>query len=96
MRVDLYRLKDGQWHYDSSIILEVKYRPLRNIINLDRQGDTQAMEQLNSYRSIGYKYPGGGYNYTPVKMIFCVYPGDNNKDILFPMRYGFMLQFYPQ
>lgn len=63
---------------------------------LDGQGDTKTMEQMNDYGNIRYISPEGEYEHRPVRAVFCVFPGDDHQELLFPMRYGMMLQLYPE
>lgn len=95
IRVDQYCQVGAEWVYSSSIIFEVKYSPLYNIWNPPGKGETAAMEQLAGYTSINYISRAGNYNHHPIKKIICVYPGAEQKDIVFPFSYGFMLQLYP-
>lgn len=79
----------------SSVVLEVKYRPLHNIWNPPGKGDTKEMEQMDGYRSIRHIRKENDYNYSAVKSVICVYPGDATKRIMFSASYGEMLQLYP-
>lgn len=97
VRVDCYDLQENdEWRYRSSFILEVKYRALNYIYNEDLPADTKAMEQMYDYGSIGYIYPDARFNHRPIEKVFCVYPGDPDHEIIFPMDHGYMLQFYPR
>lgn len=95
IRIDLYEKNGETWYYMSSVVLEVKYRPLHNIWNPPGKGDTKEMEQMDGYRSIRHIRKENDYNYSAVKSVICVYPGDATKRIMFSASYGEMLQLYP-
>lgn len=61
--------------FQSSIIVEVKYRPFSNIFS--RESFTKEMRQLTEYRAIEYYCPyRRRYQRNVVKEVYCVYPGD--------------------
>src|SRR5699024_6507000 len=94
IRIDLY-IYDKQFNeyiYHSSMILEVKYRPLKNIYS--EVGYTEEMYQLNGYRVIRRYCPFRESFIHNVREIICVYPGDD-KDISFISEAGIYLILRP-
>lgn len=82
IRIDLYIFNEqyDEYLYDSSTIVEVKYRPLMNIY-LDF-GYTAEMNQLNEYRLIRRFCPRREMYLDGIENVICVYPGDS-RDIYF-------------
>lgn len=93
IKVDLYKMQDHQKIFQSSFVLEVKYRPLYNIFQ--EYGSTSTMEQMDDYRGIKYTDDKGKIKFNIVKEVVCIYPGDDYKEVLFNTDYGYFLQLFP-
>ena len=96
IRMVLYFVENEQKKYQSTFIIEVKYRPLRNIYST--LGNTQAMDQMNDYWNITYVNDENGrrkYARNSVSHVVCVYPGDKNAPIIQNSAPGDFLQYYP-
>ncbi|MDQ0917559.1 hypothetical protein [Paenibacillus sp. V4I5] len=91
VRLDHY---ESTGKYVSSIILEVKYRPFQNIYN--EMGNTEAMIQMGKYWAIGYVDKNGRYTRNPIKQVVCIYPGDEQKNVIEEAQQGLFLQLYPE
>lgn len=94
IRIDLY-IYDGRFNeylYNSSIILEVKYRPLYNIYS--DLGYTNEMNQLNEYRLIRRYCPFRKSYIDGIRNVICVYPG-YSRDIHFESEAGSYLILRP-
>lgn len=83
IRLDYYKLVDGERLFQSSVIVEVKYRPLRNIYI--STSVTEVMEQMEQYLSIRRLNMVGDqlnerdpYNRHPIKFALCLYAGKNH------------------
>ncbi len=81
IRVDFFIQEDEVLQYKSSVVLDAKYTPLKNIYS-DSQV-TSTMEQLNNYSSISrFNYDGDvldrnkPYFRHPVKEVICLYAGE--------------------
>ncbi|MGN1400103.1 MAG: DUF2357 domain-containing protein [Bacillus sp. (in: firmicutes)] len=93
IRVDLYERNGGIWRYHSSVILEIKYSPLSNIYRPYKM--TTAMEQMEDYRSFKYAYGRDDYHYAPIRDVFCIYPGNDIKPVLYSSPAGIYVQVAP-
>ena len=83
IRLDHYVVEDDVRIFKSSVIVEVKYRPLRNIYLSNSV--TEVMEQLEQYLSIRRLNMIGNelnerdpYNRHPIKFALCLYAGENH------------------
>ncbi len=93
IRIDYYRKENGQPFYHSSVVIEVKYSPLRNIYS--EYGHTKAAEQMNEYIGIKYYCPVRKEYLNRIHDVICVYPGNRFENTLLHTEDGKFLQFYP-
>ncbi len=94
IRADFYRhTAEGGLQYLSSCIFEVKYSPFSNIYR--STGMANAMEQMEDYRMIKYVSKNGAFRFSPIKEVFCIYPGNAYRPILSAMSCGYYLQIAP-
>lgn len=95
LRIDLYIYDEHfeDYLYNSSTILEVKYRPLMNIYS--DIGYTEEMNQLNEYRLIRRYCPRRESYIDGIDNVICVYPG-NRQDIHFVSEAGTYLILRPR
>ena len=54
-----------------------------------------AMEQMEDYRMIKYVSKNGAFRFSPIKEVFCIYPGNAYRPILSAMSCGYYLQIAP-
>lgn len=97
IRIDCYRWTETMWRYDSSVVIEVKYRPFSWIYS--EHGSTNTMQQMLDYRLIMYANGENshyGDNPNPIRYVICVYPGDNKRKRLEFQDCGHFLQLYPE
>ncbi|WLR49924.1 DUF2357 domain-containing protein [Bacillus tianshenii] len=95
IRVDLYEEGSDTWKFVQTMIIEVKYSPLRNIVNPQTYGDTRATKQMDAYGNMKYIYNQNEFNHQPVHSVVCAFPGDDHSPVYRPFEYGHLLQFYP-
>lgn len=98
IRIDLYteHSESSVPQYVSSLILEVKYRPVWNIYS--DIGYTDTMLQMSKYFMLRYVRLEKGskkYERTPVHNVICIYPGDEERAPLVETGCGSFLQLYP-
>ncbi|MRH41316.1 DUF2357 domain-containing protein [Aquibacillus halophilus] len=93
IRIDLYRKQDDKLLYQSSIIVEVKYRPFQNIFS--DAGNTKAMEQMNEYIGIKYYCPIRKDYFSRIREVLCFYPGNRNQPLSINTEAGKFIQLYP-
>lgn len=97
IRIDLYETAhSGEKRYLSSLILEVKYRPMWNIYST--RGVTSTMLQMSRYFMIRHVHSDNGsrmYARTPVHNVVCVYPGHESNGLVLEAGCGSFLQLYP-
>jgi hypothetical protein len=96
IRIDYYRLENGEAFYQSSIIVEVKYSPMYNIFQAI--GNTKATEQMYKYWSIKYVFEQDGkriFHRRAIYEVICVYPGSQVHAKKIESGCGIFLQFYP-
>lgn len=93
IRIDYYHYHEGVPLYHSSIAVEVKYSPLRNIYTPD--GNTKAAEQMNEYVGIKYYCPVRQSFYNRIREVLCVYPGNRAEPVLLDTEAGKFIQLYP-
>lgn len=99
IRIDLFadhHSATNEPRFVSSMILEVKYRPVRNIYA--DQGYTDTMQQMSGYFMFRYVSMEQGrkrYERTPVHNVLCIYPGDEQHEPLMETGCGTFLQLYP-
>lgn len=94
IRVDLYQYdQTSDAHlYQSSVILEIKYRPLNNFYS--ETSFTPEMEQLNQYHMIKYYCPVRKEYFNEVKDVICVHPNIQDND-LFHTEVGIFVTLRP-
>jgi hypothetical protein len=85
---------DSNFVYMSSIVFEVKYRPLSNIYSED--GQTGAMDQMNEYIGIKYYCPIRKDYFNRIREVVCIYPGHTSMPICLNTEAGKFIQLYPQ
>ncbi|QST00962.1 hypothetical protein IMZ31_05160 [Pontibacillus sp. ALD_SL1] len=93
IRMDYYKKQEDVPLYHSSIAVEVKYSPLRNIYSPD--GNTKAAEQMNEYVGIKYYCPIRKSFYNRIREVLCVYPGSRAEPALLDSEAGKFIQLYP-
>jgi len=96
IRIDWYTLKGDRKTYQSSVIVEVKYRPIWNIYS--EQGNTETMQQMDKYYAMKYVDLVKGrklYRRTPVNLVICAYPGSASHPVRMEEGCGVFLQYYP-
>ncbi|WP_079478844.1 DUF2357 domain-containing protein [Halobacillus salinus] len=93
IRIDHYDTTSGEPLYRSSVIIEVKYSPLRNIHSAS--GSTKAAEQMNEYIGIKYYCPYRNDYFSRIREVICVYPGKANESVVLNTEAGKFVQFYP-
>lgn len=77
IRMDYYKFDAhfDEYIFQSSLIVEVKYRPFGNIFSSEHF--TKEMRQLTEYRAIEYYCPyRAKYQRNVVNEVYCVYPGE--------------------
>ncbi|CAM4489911.1 hypothetical protein FHS16_005142 [Paenibacillus endophyticus] len=98
IRMDLYEAGSlEKKQYMSSFILEVKYRPIRNIYS--DIGCTETMLQMSKYFMIRHVHSQNGiltYSRTPVHNVVCVYPGHESSEPVMETGCGSFLQLFPE
>lgn len=94
IRVDLFHNLNEQKVYHSSIVIEVKYSPLRNIFSED--GNTKAMEQMNEYIGIKYYCPVRNEYFNRIREVLCFYPGHSTEALCKDTEAGKFIQLYPE
>lgn len=102
IRLDYYKLDQDEPIFQSSVIVEVKYRPLRNIFLPNSV--TEVMEQMEQYLSIRRLNMIGDklnerdpYNRHPIKLALCLYAGENHlKSNFVRATCGTFIQYLPE
>jgi hypothetical protein len=96
IRIDMYTFNNVRWNYESSIVIEVKYRPFNNIYV--QNGQTSVMNQLDKYHQIQYvnlNDKGKREYIRDMHKIICVCP-DNSMPKSMNTSYGLFLKIYPR
>lgn len=94
IRMDLYIYNEelAEYLYDSSKVVEVKYRPLGNIHS--DLSFTKEMEQMNNYRLMTRYCPIREEYLYGVREVICVYPG-SSQQISFTSEVGVYVTLRP-
>ncbi|MCA0970768.1 DUF2357 domain-containing protein [Halobacillus litoralis] len=93
IRIDHYEKVRNELHYRSSVVMEVKYSPLRNIYAPN--GNTKAADQMNEYIGIKYYCPYRRDYFSRIREVICLYPGDHTEAVKLNTEAGKFIQFYP-
>lgn len=102
LRLDAYKMVDEQLLYNSSIIIELKCRPLKNIYNSAAR--TDEMIQMSNYKHIlrinsdeELKKSGEKYNHHAIRFVLCLYAGASHyKKPYIEASCGKFIRFAPQ
>lgn len=96
IRLDEERMREGEWTYRSSFIIEVKYRPLNNLYV--ETGKTDPMRQMCEYWMIKHVRKAEGktkFTHHAVRDVICVYPGETEEPYTLETGDGTFLKYHP-